>query len=125
MDAFILTNNASVVNRLGDRIDVELLDCSFNALLAAARDRIHVGHVLLTHPLSGSVKPNETPFKSVMLTKSKRPSVDFDSLELIEDAIVTAGKFKVRYPKLTDRLREDFQLIDANLIQGAVESAMR
>ncbi len=64
---------------------------SYLDVLKYVRDRIHEGHKLLTHPLSGSVKPNETVYKTIMIS-DKQEVLDFDSLKLIEESIATAKK---------------------------------
>ena len=102
-------------------------ECSFNEILYAVRDKIHKGHKLLTHPLSGSVKPNETPYKSIMIS-AERGSMDNDSVMLIEDAITvaTSGKFekyRQRQSILNQRILADFQMIDFFLITSGIESA--
>lgn len=60
----IVTNNPLVLERLGDTHNVEYEDISYESVLERVRDKIHLGHTLLSHPLSGSVKPNETPYLS-------------------------------------------------------------
>ena len=67
----ILTNNPLVLEKLKDTHNVIYKDISYEELLKEVRDRIHEGHLLLSHPLSGSVKPNETPYKSVMISERK------------------------------------------------------
>ena len=81
-DYIILTNNPLVFEKLADTHNVVYKDISYEELLKEARDRIHEGHSLLSHPLSGSVKPKETPYKSVMISKRKG-EVDQRSLSLI------------------------------------------
>ncbi len=59
--------------------------------MSYVRDKVHEGHELATHPLSGSVKPNETPYKTIMISE-KKGVLDFNSLKIIEDSIATAKK---------------------------------
>ena len=59
----VITNNPLVFEKLKDEHKVIYKEISYEEILKEARDRIHDGHRLLTHPLSGSVKPNETPYK--------------------------------------------------------------
>ena len=40
------------------------------SMLIRVRDMVYAGYRLYTHPLSGSVKPNETPYKSLLLSRS-------------------------------------------------------
>lgn len=118
----IMTNNPLVRDRYRGQYSVEYQDGVYMDLLVRVRDKVHAGHKLLTHPLSGSVKPNETPYKSVMISQ-KRGTMDLESLSIIEEAIVTCRKFPVKYDGLPQRVLEDFQLVDLTLIDSAIPSA--
>ncbi|WP_129596181.1 GrdX family protein [Anaerophilus nitritogenes] len=120
----IITNNPKVFEGKQDKTDIIYLkDDSYLSVLLLARDKIHKGHKLLTHPLSGSVKPNETPYKSIIVTEKKK-EVDIDSIRIIEESIQTVKKFlsTKKTPLWTDKILKDFQLIDYCLIQSAIES---
>lgn len=118
----IITNNESVFAKYGRDYEVDFKESSYEELLMRVRDAVHNGAKLLTHPLSGSIKPNETPFKTVYLTKDKG-SLDLSSLEIIENAIVTARKFPIRFPQMPDNIRRDFALIDLSLMESALAAA--
>ena len=118
----ILTNNPLVLEKLKDTHNVIYKDISYEELLKEVRDRIHEGHLLLSHPLSGSVKPNETPYKSVMISEGKG-EMDRRSLSLIENAIQACGKFEDKSGKYAANLYEDFQLIDWTLLESGLASA--
>ena len=64
----LVTNNPLVEAQYSSRFRVVFLDTNLAGVLTHVRDCVHKGHKLLTHPLSGSVKPNETPYKSVLLS---------------------------------------------------------
>ena len=89
--------------------------------MCMVRNRIHEGHRLLTHPLMSSVKPNETPYRTILISKEKG-KLDFDSLAIIEDSINTTQKFlnMAKTPKWTQSILEDFELIDMDLIKNAL-----
>ena len=89
----VITNNPLVYEKFKNSHDVIYREVSYEDILKEARDRIHQGYQLLTHPLSGSVKPNETPYKS-MLMSSTKGRMDPASLRLIENAIQACGKFR-------------------------------
>jgi len=101
-------------------------EAGYVELLKTARDRIHQGAVLLTHPLSGSIKPNETPFKSLLLQEGGK-GLDTDSLQIIEDAIRLAERMidQAGQRRWTDKIIADFQLIDYDLIRHGLEHAGR
>ena len=114
----IITNNPLVQKTVEQRelCPVEYYPVSFRELLVMARDQVHKGYTLLTHPLSGSVKPNETHYKSLALSDKPGKELSLESLELIEQGIVACDKFPLRYPVLPDKIRDDFQLVDLTLI---------
>ena len=121
MRYIIITNNPLVKEKYVDK-EVEYKDISYLDVLQLVKNKIALGHKILTHPLSGSVKPKETPYKSIMITKDKSESVDFDSLSIIENAILTCNKFKERREKWTEKVLEDFRLVDFTLIDSAMDS---
>lgn len=87
-------------------------------VLKRTRDQIHLGHEMLTHPLSGSIKPNETPYKTILLNDVPK-ELDLCSLQLIEESIVTTKKFlsNKKVKGWSDSILQDFQLIDFDLIK--------
>jgi hypothetical protein len=91
-------------------------------VLIEVRNHVHRNYKILTHPLSGSVKPNETPYKSVLLRRGS--GLDFESLSMIENAIsVTEKLYLSKEPKKWDEnILLDFRVIDYNLISSGIES---
>lgn len=118
----IITNNPMVRDKLGETHNVVYQEISYEDILKDVRDRIHEGHTLLSHPLSGSVKPNETPYKSIMVSE-KKGAVDAQGLAIIENAIQACGKFAFRSDKYKPEVYSDFQLIDLTLIESGITSA--
>lgn len=126
----ILTNNPRVYERYSLPENQKKLSKliylegkSYLEVLEAARDIIHEGHELLTHPLSGSVKPYETPYKSIALSE-KTGDLNLQSLGIIEESIATAKKFinDHRPRQYAPRHFNDFMIIDQHLIDSGVES---
>ena len=113
----LITNNPMVNQKQFKEVEKIFLENEeLLAVLYRARDKIHEGHKLLTHPLSGSIKPNQTPYKSIMITKEKG-QLDFESLQIIEDSITVARGLE--NSAVSEKLfLEDFQLIDLNLISS-------
>ena len=68
----IITNNPLVVECIPDDFAVEYHGISYREILVKVRDMVYAGHRLYTHPLAGSVKPNETPYKSVVVSKKPK-----------------------------------------------------
>ena len=121
----ILTNNPDVEESLKDK-NVLRIDGTYRDVLIRARDLVHQGHRLLTHPLMGSLKPNETPYRTIAVS-SEKGALDTDSLLLIENAIETFDKFaQVTRPdrgiNTPERMLADFRMIDLSLITSALEN---
>ena len=70
MKYIIITNNPLVKEKYVDK-EVEFYDKKYQEILQIVKNKIALGHKMLTHPLSGSVKPKETPYKSIMISKDK------------------------------------------------------
>ena len=118
----VITNNPLVRFRLDDTHEVIYLELSYEELLKVVRDRIYEGHRLLTHPLSGSVKPKETPYKSVLISERKE-KVDGESVRLIENAILICQKFQDKSKYYKEEVYKDFQLVDWTLLESGLASA--
>ena len=125
MKKILITNNPLVYSQYRDNVNFMFSsDWSFLDVLKRTRNKIHDGHELLTHPLSGSIKPNETPYKSIIISHDSK-TLNMQSLQIIEESISTAEKFlKNRKPSsasLTDEILKDFQFVDFGLIKDSVE----
>lgn len=128
-DLLILTNNPDVRDKYIDA-DPVFKDVSLLEIFAAARDLIHKGHRLLSHPLSGSVKPGETCYKSILLSRKPEAGTDPFSIELIEDAMNEArfhiegmdrlGKTPRWEIAKDSKLGSDLRLIDLTLIDSVL-----
>jgi hypothetical protein len=115
----ILTNNSAVYEKYKDTYNVQFEYCSYRDMLYLARDYIHKGHELLTHPLSGSVKPNETPYKTIIIDENAK-ALNLDSLKTIENSIETAIKFTYSDKPVEDEILDDFMFIDLSLINNVI-----
>ncbi len=126
-NSIIVTNNKLVFDKYKESMEVDYLeDMNYLNILCYVRDRIHQGHKLLTHPLSGSIKPNETPYKSIIISKNKQ-NLDEKGLIIIEESILTARKFleNKATPNWTDRVLNDFMIIDLSLIENVIDKLER
>jgi hypothetical protein len=118
----IITNNPLSNDNFSDKYTVIFIDGNVEQVYETVRDKIHLGYKLLTHPLMSSVKPNETPYRTICISKEKFDKVDFDSLQLIENSIMALKKFlnNAPIPKYTMEVLYDFQVIDYDLIHHAL-----
>ena len=120
LDIRIITNNPLVVRCLGDYYQIEYHEISFREILVKVRDLVYEGYELHTHPIAGSVKPNETPYKSIVVSKKKK-TFNMEHAELCANAIITFDKFTPIGWTLPERILQDFQLIDYTLLAGALD----
>ncbi len=116
----IITNNPLVKEKYNNDFSVEYYNLGFLELLELVRDKIHLGYKLLTHPLSSSVKPNETPYKTIVVASGDK--LDEESLLIIENSILTAKKLinDTGLPKWNKSILDDFQVVDLSIIEGAL-----
>jgi len=114
----LITNNPLVHAQYQGKMTVEYIETDLSGILTKVRDSIHKGHRLLTHPLMGSVKPNESPYKSVLITKAHE-NTDVQSVSIIEECILTAQKFAPK--SIPEKYLNDLQMVDLSLIRTALE----
>lgn len=117
----ILTNNNMVYNKYKDTYKINFVQGTYKDVLVLSRNMIHEGYELLTHPLSSSVKPNETPYKSVIIS-DKKGKLNYDSLVIIENSILAYDRFfkdslDIKY---SHKVIEDFKLIDLTVLESAL-----
>ena len=114
----LITNNPLVEVQYKDKMKVEYIDTDLSGILEKVRDLIHKGHRLLTHPLMGSVKPNESPYKTVLISNDSM-TTDLQSVTIIEECIIASNKF---IPKvIPEQYLNDLQTVDLSLIRTALE----
>ena len=115
----LVTNNPLVQEQYRNDFRVDFLDTDLLGIFTYVRDMIHKGYRLLTHPLTGSIKPNESPYKSVIIAEPAAggsTETDLQSVGIIEECIETAKKFP---PKNIGRqFEKDMQVIDLSFIQA-------
>jgi len=123
----IVTNNPLVKENVPKKypsvkIEIDYKEISFMDTLKAVRDMVHMGGKILTHPLDGSIKPNETPYESVLLDKTPEEGFDMKSLDLIEYALNTCEKFEENERIHDEKVQKDFQTLDWTLLDSGLES---
>ena len=115
----IFTNNFDVAARYPDISCY--MSCSVLDVFVAVRNAIHKGAKIITHPLSGSIKPNVSPYKSVAIstidfsTASDSP-LDYKSLQIIEDTIATLKRLPDNRHQYDESVLQDFRIIDLDHI---------
>ena len=105
--------------------EIRLTGLEYEILFLDAEDEVLVKRykeTRRTHPLAGSVKPNETPYKSVMLSETPE-GLDAQAMQIIASAIQACGKFQFKSDLYKPQVYADFQLVDYTLISSALPSA--
>lgn len=125
----MITNNRLCRDKYGNQIQMEFLDGgSYMDVLLKTRDYIQKGWCLETHPMTGSLKPNQTPYKSILISDRKVDQDEFYSFEMtMENGIMACEKFqKIRKtPDWPEHLREDYRIVDLSLIEGALQKILQ
>lgn len=116
----LITNNDKVHLKYKDKFTVIFRNINYLETLNLVRDKVHSNYKILTHPMAGSLKPNQTPYKSVLLMPGD--TLDYNSIHLIENAIESANKFlKFKsLPKWPNSILDDFKTLDLSFIDGAM-----
>lgn len=126
MNKTIITNNDKVFLKYKNIYDVVFLEKgSYTDVLNETRDKVHRGCKLITHPMAGSLKPNQTPYKSIIIEESS-DLIHYESIVLIENSIESALKFlKFKAtPKWNEKILNDFKTVDLSLIENVVKNPM-
>jgi len=122
----VVTNNPLVREHLreGD-LTLQWVEGVYEDVLREVRNRIHEGYQLMTHPLAGSVKPYETPYRTVILS-AQPATLHLPSLSVLEQAFTLLASFKGKDGNLHSlrTYREehlpDLQLVDYELLKTAL-----
>lgn len=119
----IITNNPKVKESITDQTIVFIEGNFGDVLKETKRLVVDECHVILTHPLSGSIKPNETFYKSIIITTTTLDQIDIESLDLIDNAIEVYNKFikDSKTPNWTERILDDFATIDLDLMENTLQ----
>lgn len=118
----IISNNPLSKEKLEDKYKFEYVDGNVMEVFSRTRDYIHLGHRLLTHPLVSSIKPNEIPFRTILISKNKETGIDMQSLTIMEESINATEKFLKDFsiPNWNERILNDFKVIDYDLIYNVL-----
>lgn len=119
--AVLVTNNNRVYEKYKDKINVLYMQ-SYEEVLMKVRDMVYDRHVLLTHPQALSLKPNQTPYRSVIVYP-KGEDDNTDDILLIEKCLETYEQWQKIAPtpqKYEDRVAEDFKTIDLSVIDHVI-----
>lgn len=116
-----VTNNDRVAQKFGSQAQQVILLEGYREVLIQARDLIYAGHKLLSHPQSSSLKPNQTPYRTIVIYGVCQ-NVDFHDVSLIEKAIETYDKWQdIRpTPVYHEKIAWDYKTIDLSMIENII-----
>lgn len=128
-----ITNNRALARHLSS---FELIDGTALDVLKKSRDLIHTGCKLMLNPLYGNLKPNQQPYRSVVLGRpivKKNGGIDAESLDYIEQALniyqnapVLRAPGDLPLSSDTDFMYLDYALVEGTLSQcGILASPMK
>jgi hypothetical protein len=126
MDKIIITNNSKIFEKYKVVYEILFLENeNYIEVLYKTRDKVHQGYKILTHPMAGSLKPNQTPYKSIVLQNTVGKT-DYESVKLIENSIEAAQKFlKFKStPKWSEGILNDFKTVDLSFIENVINNPM-
>ncbi|MDD7143094.1 MAG: GrdX family protein [bacterium] len=119
--AIIITNNDRVYEKYKKEMQVILLD-SYEDVLIKTRDMVYNRHILLTHPQASSLKPNQTPYRSVVVYP-KGEEDNMKDIMLIEKCIETYRQWQKIAPtpkNYAEKVANDFKTIDLSVIENII-----
>lgn len=122
LDPLLIISNNPLVDTINN-ISIKKVEGSPIQVLSAVMNQLVEGYHLLSHPLAGSLKPNQNPYRSVLLAK-KTGAVDLPSLTILHLAMMKNEEMlnESWAYDLSNRYADDYQLVDYTLIKNAVDS---
>jgi len=116
---FCITNNPDLIECISQ---IEIVNGPPLAVLIRGRDLIHTGCELVSSPLYGNFKPNQQPYRTLVLNntgKGMHAATNIESLNLIEEAIGIYSRSLInRIPgELPYPIEKDFRYVDFALMK--------
>jgi hypothetical protein len=120
-EACIITNNDYVFEKYKSLTNVILLK-SYEEVLLKTRDYVYDKHILLTHPQASSLKPNQTPFRSIIVYP-KGEEDNLESVMMIDKCIQVYREWQEISPSpksYAPKVEHDFKTIDLSIIENVI-----
>ena len=117
----LVTNNDRAAEKWGDKVEQVVLVETYEEVLLKTRDLIHTNHKLLTHPQASSLKPNQTPYRTILLY-GVQGSGEAEDVCLIENALETYEKWNSikKIPEYDEKTAYDYKTIDLSMIENVI-----
>ena len=119
-----ITNNNDLAKCVSN---AQFVDGPALSVLVMARDLIHKGWKLAANPFYGNLKPNQQPYRTLVLSSDRENElvkVEERSLFLIESAITVYSECKViRKPgDMAEEIDMDYKYVDFALMEETLNS---
>lgn len=115
----LVTNNDRVYEKYKDVCNVILME-NYEAVMIKVRDLVYDRHILLTHPQASSLKPNQTPYRSIAVYP-KGNDDNMKDIMLIEKCLEVYYQWQEIAPSpkgYAPKVDEDFKTIDLSVVDG-------
>lgn len=89
----IITNNPKVRRDYSSYCKLEYHKVSCMEIFVVVRNLVHRGHILLTNPMAGSIKPNQNPIRTVVVSLKPQDKVEQESEDIINNCMIACRKF--------------------------------
>ena len=119
--ATIVTNNSKVADKFASEATIVFVN-SYKDVLLKTRDLVYDKHILLTHPQAGSLKPNQTLYRSVIVYP-KGEDDNVDSIMMIDKCIQVYNEWQeiAKSPvAYGENVADDFKTIDLSIIENVI-----
>lgn len=117
-----VSNNSDLAGKVRELV---LCDGSALSVIKKARDYVHVGWRIAANPLYGNFKPNQQPYRTILLYRQDGDgTADIESLTLIENALRVFEDAQIvrvpgEYPAATEK---DFRYLDFVLMEETLKT---
>lgn len=117
----LITNNDRAAEKWEKDVKEVVMTGSYEEVLEKTRDLIHTGHKLLTHPQASSLKPNQTPYRTI-LVYGEAGTCSAEDVALIEKAMETFEKWNAikKLPEYDEKIAYDYKTIDMSMIENVI-----
>ena len=127
--AVLVTNNPKALQVYKDNPDigVDFIEGGdYLAVLTRVRDLVYSGWHLLSHPQASNLKPNQSPYKTVLVSEKIQADEYEKDVEYIEYALhnyekLTRGMIP---PAWREKVLPDFMTIDLDVVESALNSSL-
>lgn len=116
----VISNNPIVKTNVNIPVDMIKGNCLM--VMQRALNLVSGGYKLVTHPLSGSIKPNHNPYKSILLSREVNNNPDISGIRLLHKSMLKAEQMIAEnpIPDWSSLYAADLQQVDLDLLLSAL-----